>query len=431
MYWNKEIETISRKDLEKLQLSRLQATCKKVYEKVPFYKYRFDELGVKPRDIKSLADVSKLPFTTNDDLRANFPNGLVAVPMTQVVRLHTSSGTTGKPKALYFSKKDLDVGADQIARCLIMSGVKEDDVLQNMMTYGLFTGALVMHYGAEKVGILVIPAGPGNSERQIALMQDFGSTTLHMTPSYALYLADVMEQKGIDPRRDTKLKRAYIGAEPYTEETRKKIEKLYGIDVFNSYGLSEMNGPGVGFECMEKHGLHLWEDNYLVELIDPNTLEPITEDEKPGELVLTTLNREAMPLLRYRTRDITSFMTGKCKCGRTHRRMNRITGRSDDMFILRGVNIFPQQIERILMGVKSVEKNYQIELDALDDIIVRVEIAKEFFTGNVEQLSAIQNEIADKLRAEILVKPKVELMEPGTLPVFEGKAKRVIDKRKL
>ncbi len=431
MFWNKEIETLSRKKLEELQIDRLKKTVKKVYDKVPFYKNKFMETGIKPQDIQSLKDVTKLPFTTNDDLRANFPDGLVAVPKGQIIRLHTSSGTTGKPKALFFSKKDVDVAADQMARCLIMSGMTSEDILQNMMTYGLFTGALVMHYGAEKVGCLVIPAGPGNSERQISLMQDFGTTTLHITPSYALYLADIMESMGIDPIKDLKLKRAFVGSEPYTEETRKKIEALYDIDVYNSYGLSEMNGPGVGFECGEKHGMHLWEDNYLVEIIDPQTLLPVKEEGQVGELVLTSLNREAMPLLRYRTRDITSIIPGKCPCGRTHRRINRITGRSDDMFIIRGVNVFPQQIERILMSTQRVGKNYQIVLDALDDITVRVEISKDMFDGNMEHLVDLQKEITGKLKAEILVTPKVELLEPGSLPSFEGKAKRVIDKRKL
>jgi phenylacetate-CoA ligase len=431
MFWNKEIETISRKKLESLQLERLQKTVNKVYSKVPFYKDRFKEAGVKPKDIQSLKDVTKLPFTTNDDLRANFPDGLVAVPKAQIIRLHTSSGTTGKPKALFFSRKDVEVAADQMARCLVMSGVTSEDILQNMMTYGLFTGALVMHYGAEKVGCLVIPAGPGNSERQISLMQDFGTTSVHITPSYALYLADIMESMGINPKKDLKLKRAFVGSEPYTEETRKKIEEIYNIDVFNSYGLSEMNGPGVGFECMEKCGMHLWEDNYLIEIIDPITLEPVKEDGQVGEMVLTTLNREAMPLIRYRTRDITSIIPGKCSCGRTHRRINRITGRSDDMFIVRGVNVFPQQIERILMSTHRVGKNYQIILDALDDITVRVEIAREMFDGNVANLVSLQKEIIGKLKSEILVTPKVELLEPGSLPGFEGKAKRVIDKRKL
>jgi phenylacetate-CoA ligase len=299
-----------------------------------------------------------------------------------------------------------------------------------MMTYGLFTGALVMHYGAEKVGVLVIPAGPGNTKRQIALMQDFGTTTLHLTPSYALYLTTVMTNEGIVPQKDLALRRAYMGSEPYSEETRKKIEDFFDIDVYNSYGLSEMNGPGVAFECAEKNGMHLWEDNFIMEIIDPETGESLPEGEK-GELVLTTLYREAMPILRYRTRDITMILPEKCPCGRTHRRISRIIGRSDDMIIVRGVNIFPQQIERVLMGVRAVAQNYQIVLESYDQMTVRVEIAKELFDGKVDHLVNLQNEITEKLRSEILVKPKVELLEPGTLPVSEGKSVRVIDRRTL
>ena len=430
MFWQKDIETISRKALEELQLKRLKQTVRQAYKNIPFYKDYFSKLNIKPNDIASLKDIQKIPFTTREDLRENYPFGMLAVSKEQVVRLHTSSGTTGKPKAIFFSKKDVDRAAELIARCLIMTGIKKDDVLQNMMTYGLFTGALVMHYGAEKVGVLVIPAGPGNTKRQIALMQDFKTTTLHLTPSYALYLASVMGNEGMVPKRDLSLRRAYLGSEPYSEETRNKIEKFFGIDVYNSYGLSEMNGPGVAFECAEKNGMHLWEDNFIMELIDPDTGEKVPEGEK-GELVLTTLCREAMPILRYRTRDIVTIIPGKCKCGRTHRRISRIIGRSDDMIIIRGVNIFPQQIERVLMGIKAVAQNYQIVLEAYDQMTVRVEISKDLFDGRVEHLVNLQNEITEKLRSEILVKPKVELLEPGTLPVTEGTATRVIDKRTL
>jgi phenylacetate-CoA ligase len=430
VFWQKDIETVGRNALEELQLKRLKQTIRRVYGNIPFYKDCFSRLDIKPKDITSLKDIQKLPFTTREDLRENYPFGMLAVGKEQVVRLHTSSGTTGKPKAIFFSKKDVDRAAELIARCLIMTGVKKDDVLQNMMTYGLFTGALVMHYGAEKVGVLVIPAGPGNTKRQITLMQDFKTTTLHLTPSYALYLASVMNNEGLDPKRDFFLRRAYMGSEPYSEETRNKIEDFFGIDVYNSYGLSEMNGPGVAFECMEKNGMHLWEDNFIMEIIDPETGERMPEGEK-GELVLTTLCREAMPILRYRTRDIATIIPGRCKCGRTHRRISRIIGRSDDMIIVRGVNIFPQQIERVLMGIKAVAQNYQIVLESYDRMTVRVEISKELFDGKVEHLVDLQNEITEKLRAEILVRPKVELLEPGALPISEGKATRVIDKRTL
>jgi len=430
MFWQKDIETISRRALEELQLIRLKQTVRQAYKNIPFYKESFSKLHIAPKDITSLKDIQKLPFTTREDLREHYPFGMLAVPKEQVIRLHTSSGTTGKPKAIFFSKKDVDRAAELIARCLIMTGIKKDDVLQNMMTYGLFTGALVMHYGAEKVGVLVIPAGPGNTKRQIALMQDFRTTTLHVTPSYALYLASVIHNEGLDPKKDLFLRRAYMGSEPYSEETRIKIETSLGIDVYNSYGLSEMNGPGVAFECMEKNGMHLWEDNFIMELIDPDTGEKVPAGEK-GELVLTTLYREAMPILRYRTRDIVTIIPGKCRCGRTHRRISRIIGRSDDMIIIRGVNIFPQQIERVLMGIKAVAQNYQIVLEAYDQMTVRVEISRNLFDGKVDHLVNLQNEITEKLRSEILVKPKVELLEPGALPVSEGKATRVIDKRTL
>lgn len=430
MYWQQEIETIDSNNLEKLQMARLNETVSRVYENVPFYLDKFREIDLKPEDIKSLADIRKLPFTTREDLRQNYPYGLLAVPKDGVVRLHTSSGTTGKPKAIFFSKKDVNQSAELIARCLVMTGIRSDDVLQNMMTYGLFTGALVMHYGAEKVGILVIPAGPGNTERQITLMQDFGSTSLHLTPSYALYLADVMESKGIVPQRDLSLRRAYLGAEPYSEETRKKLEDKLGIDIYNSYGLSEMNGPGVAFECIKKNGMHIWEDNFIIEILDPETGEPMPEGQK-GELVLTTLCRESMPFLRYRTKDIAKIIPGRCECGRTHRRISRIIGRVDDMFIVRGVNIFPQQIERVLMGIKGVAQNYQIHLEAYDKMAVKVEIEQDFFDGNIDHLLVLKSKITEKLKSEILVTPKVELLEPGTLPVSEGKTQRVIDRRTL
>jgi phenylacetate-CoA ligase len=430
MFWQKEAEAMSRKSLEKLQGERLRETVGRVCDRVPFYRDKMRELGVRPEDIKTVRDVRKLPHTTREDLRENYPYGLLAAPREEMVRLHTSSGTTGKPKAIFFTRKDVDQAAELIARCLTMTGMKRDDVLQNIMTYGLFTGALVMHYGAEKLGVLVIPAGPGNTERQIGLMQDFKTTALHITPSYALYLAEVMHRKGIDPRRDVSLKRAYVGAEPYTEETRKKIEDLLGIDVYNSYGLSEMNGPGVAFECTEKNGMHLWEDNFLLEIIDPDTGDALPDGEV-GEMVLTTLCREGMPILRYRTRDMTRVIPGECRCGRTHRRISRIMGRADDMFIVRGVNIFPQQIERVLMGIKGVAQNYQIVLDSYDQMTVNVEIQKDIFDGSLEHLLKLRSEISDKLRAEILVKPKVELLEPGSLPVSEGKAKRVVDNRTL
>ena len=430
MFWDQTIEILERGALEQLQLRRLQDTVRRVAASVPFYQQRFAALGVKPEDIRSLANVRRLPFTTSADLRANYPTGLLASPLDDALRLHTSSGTTGKPKALFFSRQDVENGAELCARSFVMAGVTKKDVFQNMMTYGLFTGALVTHYGAEKVGCLVIPAGPGNSERQLLLMRDFRTTFIHLTPSYALYLAGFLEKNGVQPRRDLALRKAFVGAEPYTEATRRKIEEGLALDVYNSYGLSEMNGPGVAFECENKCGMHLWEDHFLIEIIDPETCEPVHEG-RPGELVMTTLTREAMPLLRYRTRDITSLIPGTCRCGRTHHRLNRITGRSDDMLIVRGVNIYPQQIERVLMAQSGVGSNYQIALSGLDEMTVRVELAEAGFDGQVDHLMNLQNRLAEKLRAEILVKPEVEFLPPGSLPVSEGKAKRVIDQRKM
>jgi len=429
-YFNPKVELLNKEELKDLQLKRLKAVLNKVYRRVPHYRKKFEEAGVKPRNLKTLEDIKAFPFTTKEDLFVDYPFGLLAEPLEKIVRLHTSSGTTGKPKALFFSKRDIWAQAELIARALVMTGASSRDILQNSMTYGLFTGALVMHYGAELLGMLVIPAGPGNTERQIELMQTFGTTCLHMTPSYALYVASVIQSKGLSPKRDLQLKRVYLGAEPYSEETRQKIEEMLGVDVFNCYGLSEMGGPGVGFECPAKNGLHIWEDAFLVEIVNPETGEWVKEGEV-GELVLTSLNRTAMPLIRYRTRDLTRFITEPCPCGRTHVKIARILGRTDDMFIIKGVNIFPQQIEAVLMSIKGVAQNYQIILEGYDEMTVRVEIDREFFDGRLERLLALKNEITEKLRQAIMVRPKVELVEPGTLPVSEGKAKRVIDKRTL
>ncbi len=430
MFWQKNIETLPREQLEKLQLLRLKATVKRVYAKVPYYKKLFRAKKTAPKEIKTLEDITKLPFTTRDDLQKNYPDGLLSVTKDKLVRLHTSSGTTGKPKAVFFTEKDIATAANNMARCLTMTGVTKSDVLQNMMSYGLFTGGLMMHYGAEKIGALVIPAAIGNTDRQLLLMQDFGTTSIHLTPSYALYLAAIFEKKGRAFRKKLKLKRAYMGAEPYTEETKNKIESILKLKVYNSYGLTEMNGPGVAFECGFQAGMHLWEDSYLMEIVDPKTDRPLP-DGQTGELILTTLTREGMPIIRYRTRDLTAIIPEKCKCGRTHRRIMRIKGRADDMFILRGVNIYPQQIERVLMSVAHVEKNYQIYLEDNDKMTVKVEITKKLFDGNLEHLKKLQFDLTEKLRAEIMVRPSVELVEPGTLPVSEGKAKRVFDNRKI
>jgi phenylacetate-CoA ligase len=416
--------------LERLQLGRLQALAVRLHERVPLYRERFAAAGIAPDGIKSLADLRRLPFTTSADLRDTYPAGLLAVPMHEALRLHTSSGTTGRPKAIFFSPRDVDNAAELCARSFVAAGVTARDVFQNMMTYGLFTGALVAHYGAEKIGCLVIPAGPGNSEKQLALMQDFGTTAVHLTPSFALYFADFLDGKGPDARKPLRLRRAFVGAEPYSVETRDKIEQALGVEVFNSYGLSEMNGPGVAFECAERAGMHLWEDHFIIEVIDPKTEEPLPDGE-PGELVLTTLCREAMPLLRYRTRDITAVIPGPCACGRTHRRLARITGRADDMLIVRGVNVYPQQIEHVLMAIPQVGRNYLILLEGRDDMTVQAELAHGELEMNEEQRVALEGEIAARLRSEILTKPKVKLLPPSSLPFSEGKAKRVIDRRTL
>jgi len=429
-FWNPEAETLARPALAALQLERLQRTVARVFEKVPLYRRKLDAAKLGPDAIRGLEDLRRLPFTTGADLRDAYPSGMLAVPKGETLRLHTSSGTTGKPKALFFSRQDVDNGAELCARSFVATGMGRQDVFQNMMTYGLFTGALVTHYGAEKIGCLVIPAGPGNSERQLMLMQDFRTTSIHLTPSFALYFSDYLERRGVDPRKELALRRAFVGAEPYTEETRRKIEAGLGVRVFNSYGLSEMNGPGVAFECQAQQGMHLWEDHFLMEVIDPQSGEPLPLGAR-GELVLTTLVREAMPILRYRTRDITSISDEPCACGRTHRRIQRITGRADDMLIVRGVNFYPQQIERILMAIEGVGRNYVICLEGLDEMTVKVELAAAGMSDRPEPMYALQEEIVSRLRAEILTKPKVELVPPGALPPSEGKARRVIDNRKL
>jgi phenylacetate-CoA ligase len=430
MFRDPDIEALHRADLERLQLGRLQALVARLRERVPLYRERFARAGVTAESIRSLADLRRLPFTTSADLRDTYPAGLLAVPMDEALRLHTSSGTTGRPKALFFSQRDVDNAAELCARSFVATGLTARDVFQNMMTYGLFTGALVAHYGAEKIGCLVIPAGPGNSEKQLALMQDFGTTAVHLTPSFALYFADFLDGKGANARKPLKLRRAFVGAEPYSVETRDKIEQALGVEVFNSYGLSEMNGPGVAFECVQRAGMHLWEDHFILEVVDPKTDEPLPDGE-PGELVLTTLCREAMPLVRYRTRDITSVVPGFCACGRTHRRLARITGRADDMLIVRGVNVYPQQIEHVLMAIPQVGRNYLILLEGRDDMTVQAELAHGELGMSEEQRVALEGEIAARLRSEILTKPKVKLLPPASLPVSEGKAKRVIDRRTL
>lgn len=426
------VETISREDLKKLQLERLQKTIMRALN-VPFYQKAFKARGIAASDIKSLDDLTKLPFTTKDDLRSNYPFGMAAIPLKDCVRVHSSSGTTGNPTVVLHSKNDLDAWAELVARNLYMVGVRDTDVFQNTSGYGMFTGGLGFQYGAEKLGCLTVPAAAGNSKRQIKFMKDFGTTVVHIIPSYATRLAEVMQEEGVDPRKDLKIKILAIGAEPHTEEQRKRIEELLGVKAYNSFGMSEMCGPGVAFECKEQNGMHIWEDNVIVEIVDPVTLEPVP-DGQIGELVLTTLNREAMPLIRYRTRDLTRILPGECPCGRTHRRLARFQGRSDDMIILKGVNIFPIQIEKILMTFKELGSNFLITLETInnnDEMTVEVELA-ELTSDSIPELKDLVREITRQLKDELLITPKLKLVPKGSLPSAEGgKAVRVHDLRKL
>jgi phenylacetate-CoA ligase len=431
MYWEKNVETIKRAKLEDVQLGRFKETIDRT-KKSYYYGRVFKEKKLGISTARKLKDIQKFPFTTKDDLREHWPYGFTAVPKEELVRMHSSSGTTGRATVVFHTIKDIAIWSNLLARCMYMAGMRKSDVFQNMMTYGLFTGGLGFHYGAEKIGALIIPAGAGNSKRQIQLMRDFDTTAVHVIPSYALHLSTVFEELKLDPRKDTKVKMAFLGAEPHTERMRKKIEDIYGYKAFNSYGLSEMNGPGVAFECPEQNGMHIWEDSFLVEIIDPKTLEPVA-DGVEGELVLTSLQREGMPLIRYRTKDLTRIIPGPCPCGRTHRRIERIKGRTDDMLILKGVNIFPMQIEKKLMEIPGVGTNFLIVLDreGFNDIMtVKVEVDKKYFSGEMKQMEALRKKITEELKSEILVTPKIDLVEPDSIPKGEGKAVRVVDNRK-
>ena len=428
-YFNPEMETMTREQIEELQLKRLKATVRHCMNSA-FYKKRFDDIGLSPDDIKSLDDLRKIPFTTKQDLRDTYPFGIRSVPLEKCVRLHSSSGTTGNPTVILHTQKDLDEWANAVARCLWMVGARPDDVFQNTSGYGMFTGGLGFQYGAEKLGMLTIPAAAGNTKRQIKFMTDFGTTVVHAIPSYASRIYEVMQQEGIDPRRDTKLRILAIGAEPHSDEQRKRIENMLGVRAYNSFGMSEMMGPGVAFECKEQNGMHIWEDYFIVEIVDPKTLLPVP-DGQMGELVLTTINREAMPLLRYRTRDLTRIMPGECPCGRHHKRIDRMRGRTDDMIVLKGVNIFPIQIEQILMQFKELGSNYLITLDteeSNDAMTVEVELV-DGFTDDFTLLQGLTQRIAHALHHEILLTPHVKLVPAGTLPTSEGKAVRVVDRR--
>ena len=428
MYWNAEIETLKPAALRELQLSRLRQTVARAAQS-PFYGQRLQEAGVAAADLTSIEAVRRIPFTTKDDLRAHGLE-MLTLPLTDMVRLHASSGTTGQATVIYYTRADIETWADLVARSMYMTGMRATDVFQNMMGYGLFTGGLGFHYGAERLGALTIPIGAGNSLRQLQLMQQFGTTVLHIIPSYALYLLNNFAQSGLDPR-DLPLRLAFLGAEPHSEDMRQRIEAAYGLKAYNSYGLSEMNGPGVAFECPEQNGLHVWEDSFLLEVLDPQTLEPVPPGQ-PGELVFTNLTRQGMPLLRYRTRDLASYDDSPCACGRGFRRLSRIMGRTDDMLIIKGVNIFPMQIDKVLMAMPEVGSHYVVELtrkDFSDMMLVKVEVQQNFFQEDLRYLKQLQKKITEALKSELLVTPRVELVEPNTLPRTEGKAQRVIDKR--
>jgi len=428
-FWDKHIETLPRDELEDLQVKRLKDTVARCRKSI-FYRKRLKD--VDESRFTTPEDVSLIPFTTKDDLRANYDFGLVTVPRAEIVRMHSSSGTTGKATVIFHTRKDIEIWADLVARCIVMTGAGKADVFQNIISYGMFTGGLGFHYGAEKVGMLTIPSGVGNTKRQIQLMKDFGTTVFHATPSYILYVSEVMVQEGFDPK-EFDLRIGFVGAEPHSEQTRQRIEDTLDISAFNSYGMSELNGPGVAFECEEKAGMHLWEDSYLLEVVDPATGEKLSPGEE-GELVITTLNREAMPILRYRTGDLARVIDDgeKCPCGRTHVRISRIKGRCDDMLIVKGVNFYPSQIEDVLMSFPEVATNYQVIVErvgSLDSLTVRVELHPKMFDGDLRKLRKLEADITKSIQDEIVVSPKVEFHEPGSLPRSEGKAVRVVDKR--
>lgn len=418
-----------REEIERVQLVRLRNTLEQAV-KSPFYAKRLGGLGVSAGSVTSLQSLRDIPLTTKADLRTAYPYGLLCVSKDDIVRLHASSGTTGAAVAICHTQDDLNTWADLMARCMHMVGIRKTDVFQNIAGYGLFTGGLGIHAGAERLGCLTVPAGAGNTRRQIKLIRDLGVTALHIIPSYALYLGQTLKSVGIDPR-ELPPRIALIGAEPHTEESRQRIEYLLGVKAYNSYGLSEMNGPGVAFECLAQNGMHVWEDAYIPEILNPQTLEPVPDGEI-GELVMTTLSRKGMPVLRYRTSDLTRFIPGQCVCGRKHRRIDRILGRADDMLIIKGCNIYPMQIEQILLSFPEVGQNYLIVLDTedgMDQMVVQVEIREEHFVEDVRALTGLQKRIARRLRDEILMTPRVELVQANSLPQSEGKAVRVQDRR--
>jgi phenylacetate-CoA ligase len=433
MIYNEEYETMPREALEAIQLRRLQKTVARVYNTVPYYKKRFDEVGIKVDDVSSLDDLRRLPFTYKEDLRDNYPFGMFTVPMDDVVRIHASSGTTGKPTVVGYTARDIKIWSELMARTLMAGGATRGDMIHNAYGYGLFTGGLGFHYGAEKLGASVIPISGGNTKRQVMIMTDFGPTILTCTPSYALLIAEVAEEMGVD-FREFNFKAGIFGAEPWSEQMREEIERKLNIKAMDIYGLSEIIGPGVSVECIEaQNGLHIFEDHFIPEIIDPDT-EEVLPYGTPGELVFTTITKEAFPVIRYRTRDISVLYPEPCRCGRTIVRMGRVQGRSDDMLIIRGVNVFPSQIESVIMEIDGIEPYYQLEVtreSRLDTLTVKVEVNEKVFSDEVKNLQNMERKLEKNIKEMLSVSAQVRLVEPKSIQRSEGKAVRVIDKRKI
>jgi phenylacetate-CoA ligase len=431
-YWNKPAETMEREEMTSLQAGRLKEIVTRLYRQQPFYRSKMQEQGLLPEDINSLDDIRKLPFTTKQDMRDNYPYGLFAVPMSEIVRIHASSGTTGRPTVVGYTKRDIGIWSEVAARSLVSAGLSKQSCIQVAYGYGLFTGGLGIHYGAELLGASVIPISSGNTARQIMLMKDFGTTALACTPSYALYIAESMRDMGIEPQA-TALKVGIFGAEPWSERMRQEIEAQLGIKAIDIYGLSEIIGPGVAIECSQQDGLHIFEDHFYPEIINPVTGEVLPDGEK-GELVITTLTKEGMPMIRYRTRDLSVLYREKCACGRTLVRMSKVLGRSDDMLIIRGVNVFPSQVETVLLSVGETSPHYQLIVDRkdnLDHLTVLVEVTEDMFSDEVRGLEKLEARIKSELASVLNVSAAVRLVGPKTIERSEGKAKRVIDNRKI
>ncbi len=429
MYWQPENETMPREQIRELQLTRLKALVERIYS-IPFYQRRFKEKGILPGDIKTLEDLKHLPFTTKQDLRDTYPFGMFAVPLEEVVRLHASSGTTGKPIVVGYTQRDIETWGNLVARCLVMAGGTKNDVVQNAYGYGLFTGGLGVHYGAEKLGATVVPVSGGNTARQLMLMQDFGTTVLTCTPTYALYMAEEAHAGGVDWDR-IKLKAGIFGAEPWSNAMRRQLEERWNITAYDIYGLSEVLGPGVACECSCQNGLHVFEDHFIPEIVDPETFEPLPYGQK-GELVFTALTKDAFPVLRYRTKDISVLYEEKCECGRTFVRMERVTGRTDDMLIIRGVNIFPSQVESVLLEFGETEPHYQLVVDrrgTMDDLEIWVELSDRMFSDKVRGLEDLEKRLKARILSVLGISAKIKLVEPKSIPRSEGKAKRIIDRR--